>query len=153
VEFVAVDGAQTAGMLPLDLAASGVDFYSTSGHKWIQAPKGTGLLYVRREVRENVAPMWMTWGQARWEGTVRVLEDYGTRNLAEILVLGDAIAFQNDLGRQRAERDYANSTATPKQPSTPARVCGGARRAPGRTAHRCTRSRPLEYKRGRPPGR
>ena len=101
VEYVAVDGAQTAGMLPLDLAASGVDFYAASGHKWIQAPKGTGLLYVRREMREKVAPMWMTWGQARWEGTVRVMEDYGTRNLAEVLVLGDAIAFQNDLGRER----------------------------------------------------
>ncbi len=103
VEFVAVDGAQTAGMLPLGLAASGVDFYSTSGHKWIQAPKGTGLLYVRREMREAVEPMWMTWGQARWEGTVRVMEDYGTRNLAEVLVLGDAIAFQRDLGGERAE--------------------------------------------------
>jgi selenocysteine lyase/cysteine desulfurase len=103
VEFVAVDGAQTAGMLPLNLAASGVDFYSTSGHKWIQAPKGTGLLYVRREMREEVEPMWMTWGQARWEGTVRVLEDYGTRNLAEALVLGDAIAFQIDLGRDRVD--------------------------------------------------
>ena len=45
--------------------------------------------------------MWMTWGQARWEGTVRALEDYGTRNLAETLVLGDAIAFQRDLGGER----------------------------------------------------
>ena len=103
VEFVAVDGAQTAGMLPLDLAASGVDFYSTSGHKWIQAPKGTGLLYVRREQREQITPMWTTWGQARWEGTVRVFEDYGTRNLAETLVLGDAIAFQTDIGQGRVE--------------------------------------------------
>lgn len=103
VQYVAVDGAQTAGMLPLDLAASGVDFYSTSGHKWIQAPKGTGLLYVRRAMREDVAPMWMTWGQARWEGTVRVMEDYGTRNLAEVLVLGDAIALQLDLGGERVD--------------------------------------------------
>ena len=103
VEFVAVDGAQTAGMLPLDLAASGVDFFATSGHKWIQAPKGTGLLYVRRAMRSRVEPMWMTWGQSRWEGSVRAFEDYGTRNLAETLVLGDAIAFQNDLGRARSE--------------------------------------------------
>jgi selenocysteine lyase/cysteine desulfurase len=101
VEFVAVDGAQSAGMLPLELAATGVDFYSTSGHKWIQAPKGTGLLYMRAPARETVEPMWMTWGQARWEGTVRAFEDYGTRNLAEVLTLGNAIEFQRGLGPAR----------------------------------------------------
>jgi selenocysteine lyase/cysteine desulfurase len=103
VEFVAVDGAQTAGMIPVTLAESGVDFYSTSGHKWIQGPKGTGLLYVRPQARDQVEPMWTTWGQARWAGTVRAFEDYGTRNLAEALVLGDAIAYQQDLGSERAE--------------------------------------------------
>lgn len=115
VEFVAVDGAQTAGMLPLDLAASGVDFYATSGHKWIQAPKGTGLLYVRPQMQERVEPMWTTWVQARWRGSVRALEDYGTRNLAEVLVLGDAIALQSELGGARTQarlrqlRSYAQS--------------------------------------------
>lgn len=103
VEFVAVDGAQTAGMLPLELAASGVDFYATSGHKWIQAPKGTGLFYVRRAVRSRLQPMWTTWGQTRWQGSIRAFEDYGTRNLAETLVLGEAIGFQTDLGRSRSE--------------------------------------------------
>lgn len=63
VEVVAVDGAQTAGMIPLDLAASGVDAYATSPHKWIQSPKGLGLLYTRRETRETLHPMWVTWGQ------------------------------------------------------------------------------------------
>jgi selenocysteine lyase/cysteine desulfurase len=100
VEFVAVDGAQTAGMLPLSVIESGVDFYATSGHKWIQGPKGLGLLYVRGEVRDLVAPMWVTWGQERWAGTVRVLEDYGTRNLPELLALGDAMDVQASLGAQ-----------------------------------------------------
>ena len=106
VEFVAVDGAQTAGMIPLDLEASGVDAYSTSPHKWIQSPKGLGLLYVRREALEAVHPMWVTWGQRRWSGSARMFEDYGTRNLAELLAMGDGLDFQNSLGSEHKETRY-----------------------------------------------
>jgi selenocysteine lyase/cysteine desulfurase len=112
VEYVAVDGAQTAGMLPLDVEATGVDFYATSGHKWIQSPKGLGLLYVRRELRDSLTPLWVTWGQARWSGTARVFEDYGTRNLPELLAMGDALDVQASLGdrwkldRYRALREH-----------------------------------------------
>lgn len=98
VEFVAVDGAQTAGMIPLDLDASGVDAYAASPHKWIQAPKGLGLLYLSKSSRDSVRPLWVTWGQRRWEGTGRVYEDYGTRNLPEVLAMGDALDFQKALG-------------------------------------------------------
>jgi selenocysteine lyase/cysteine desulfurase len=106
VEFVAVDGAQSLGMIPIDLAALNVDFYAASPHKWLQAPKGLGLLYVRDEVREMLRPMWVTWGQERWAGTARVFEDYGTRNLAELITLGDAIDFQQQLGEQAKEARY-----------------------------------------------
>lgn len=105
VEFVVVDGAQSVGMFPVEVAASGVDFYATSPHKWLQAPKGLGLLYVRAELRDRLRPMWVTWGQETWEGTVRVFEDYGTRNLPELIALGDAIDFQRMLdGEARTER-------------------------------------------------
>jgi selenocysteine lyase/cysteine desulfurase len=49
-----VDGAQTAGMMPLDLHAMGCDAYATSGHKWLLGPKETGLLYVRRESLDRI---------------------------------------------------------------------------------------------------
>ena len=103
VEFVAVDGAQAVGMIPVSMAELGVDFYATSPHKWLQAPKGLGLLYVSNEVRDNLRSMWVTWGQERWKGTVRIFEDYGTRNLAEVLALGDAIDFQTELGSEAKE--------------------------------------------------
>ena len=45
----AVDGAQSAGAIPLDLPASGVDFYAFPGQKWLCGPEGTGGLYVRRD--------------------------------------------------------------------------------------------------------
>ncbi len=94
VRYVAVDGAQAVGMIPVDVASMDVDFYATSPHKWLQAPKGLGLLYVRASARRRLSPMWVTWGQRRWRGTARVYEDYGTRNLPEVLTLGDALDFQ-----------------------------------------------------------
>ena len=79
VEFIAVDGAQAIGMIPVNVGELGVDFYATSAHKWLQSPKGLGLLYVRREVQETLRPMWVTWGQNRYQGSARIFEDYGTR--------------------------------------------------------------------------
>ncbi len=105
VEFVAVDGAQSVGMLPVHLRDSGVDFYASSPHKWLQAPKGLGLLYVRKEAQPELKPIWVTWGQSRWKGTARIYEDYGTRNLAEVLVLGRAVELQiRDTSSSKEER-------------------------------------------------
>ena len=106
VEFIAVDGAQTAGMLPLDIAALGIDLYATSGHKWLQGPKGTGLLYLGEAARERLQPLWATWGQERWAGSVRIFEDYGTRNFPALLALGDALDFQASIDRATRAKQY-----------------------------------------------
>jgi selenocysteine lyase/cysteine desulfurase len=42
-----VDGAHALGMLDLSLGELGCDFYSASGHKWLNGPPGTGILYIR----------------------------------------------------------------------------------------------------------
>jgi selenocysteine lyase/cysteine desulfurase len=104
VEFVFVDGAQSVGMIPTELAASGVDGYAASPHKWVQSPKGLGLLYLSEPVRQQLRPGWVTWGQRRWAGTVRIFEDYGTRDMPEVMALGDALRFQNGIG-QAAKTD------------------------------------------------
>lgn len=94
VEFVAVDGAQAMGMIPVDLdELADVDFYAASPHKWLQAPKGLGLFFVRAALLDQLRPMWVSWGQDRWEGTTRIFEDYGTRDLPAVLALGDAVDF------------------------------------------------------------
>ena len=51
---VLIDGAQSAGAIPLDLHALGVDFYAIPGQKWLCGPDGTGALYVRREALNYV---------------------------------------------------------------------------------------------------
>jgi selenocysteine lyase/cysteine desulfurase len=103
VEWIAVDGAQTIGMRSVNVVDLDVDAYCTSPHKWVQAPKGTGLMYVRRELQEVLRPMWVTWGQARWRDSARKYEDYGTRNLPAILALGDALDFQERIGANAKE--------------------------------------------------
>ena len=112
VEFVAVDGAQAIGMIEVNIGETGVDFYAGSPHKWLQTPKGTGLLYLSKEVQDKVYPFWVTWGQERWKDTVRIFEDYGTRNLAEVLTLADAVDYQNQMiladsvGRRKQLRNH-----------------------------------------------
>ena len=93
VEFVAVDGAQTAGMFPLNLERSGVDFYATSTHKWLQSPKGTGFLYVRKKWVAQLDPLTVTWGAKRWKNDARRYEDIGTHDYGTWLTLKDALEF------------------------------------------------------------
>ena len=60
----AVDGAHVTGMMRLNLHDIGCDMYSSSPHKWLQAPKGSGFLYVRDEVIDR---MWNTIVTAGWD--------------------------------------------------------------------------------------
>lgn len=55
--LVLVDGAQTAGHLPIDVRASGVDAYAIPAHKWLCGPDGLGMLYVRRDVIPAIEPV------------------------------------------------------------------------------------------------
>lgn len=103
VDFIAVDAAQTVGMIPVNLAELDVDVFATSPHKWVQSPKGLGLTYFSPAVQAVLRPMWVTWGQDRWADSARKYEDYGTRNLAELLALGDALTFQMQIDAEARE--------------------------------------------------
>ena len=52
-----VDAAHTVGHLPVDCAAIGCDMLSTSLHKWLSGPVGTGMLYIRREIQDRIRPL------------------------------------------------------------------------------------------------
>jgi selenocysteine lyase/cysteine desulfurase len=55
--FSVVDGAQGPGLLDLRLADLGCDAYATSFHRWLNAPHGTGALFLRREARPRLWPL------------------------------------------------------------------------------------------------
>ena len=58
---VLVDGAQSAGSLPLDLINSQVDYYGCTGHKWLCGPSGVGFLYVKADLLSSLRPTYIGW--------------------------------------------------------------------------------------------
>lgn len=94
--LVAVDGAQAAGMVKVDLKDLGCDFYAASSHKWIFSPKGMGLFYVKEGAQRFIGPLVVANGYE--DESIRRFENYNTRNLSELLGLGTAIDFHNLIG-------------------------------------------------------
>ena len=101
--LVLADGAHGIGMLDLDMKDMGVDFYATSPYKWMGAPTGVGVLYVKKEVQDR---LWPTIASSGWdtnEGASK-LETLSQRADPIIVALGEAMDFQNVIGRRRIER-------------------------------------------------
>src|SRR6266481_5117458 len=102
----AVDGAHVPGMMKLDLHDLGCDMYSASPHKWLQATKGTGFLYVRDEVIDRV---WNTIATEGWDDTKLRAERFqriGSSNVPTLCGLRAAIEFANQIGMDRIEKRH-----------------------------------------------
>ncbi|MEQ8364751.1 MAG: aminotransferase class V-fold PLP-dependent enzyme [Cyclobacteriaceae bacterium] len=99
--LVAVDGAQAAGMLDIDLHDMQCDFYAASSHKWLFSPKGVGIFYARKESQHHLKPLIVCNGHT--DKTIRRLENYNTRNLPEVLGLGAALQFNQLIGSKKIE--------------------------------------------------
>jgi isopenicillin-N epimerase len=99
----AVDGAHPPGMLDIDLAAVGGDFYASSPHKWLLAPQGTGLLYLTEPWREK---LWPTLASGGWDdlslGAHR-FNHMGTMDESRLAGLIAAIEFMQALDMTRVE--------------------------------------------------
>lgn len=104
-----IDGAQSAGMFPVALRELGCDSYATSGHKWLDGPLETGVLFVRQERQDDLAPVLV----GAYSGDVDALPgklrltptairyEYGTRNSATALGLAEAVRLQEQIGMER----------------------------------------------------
>jgi isopenicillin-N epimerase len=102
----AVDGAHVTGMMRLNLHDLGCDMYSSSPHKWLQATKGTGFLYVRDEVIDRI---WNTIATEGWDEPELRAERFqriGSSNVPALWGLLAAINFANGIGMERIERRH-----------------------------------------------
>jgi selenocysteine lyase/cysteine desulfurase len=102
----AVDGAHVPGMMKLDLHDLGCDMYSSSPHKWLQATKGTGFLYVRDEVIDR---LWNTIATEGWDDKKIRAERFqriGSSNVPALCGLRAAIDFANTIGIDRIEKRH-----------------------------------------------
>ncbi len=104
--LVAVDGAHVPGMMPLNVHDIGCDMYSASPHKWLQAPKGSGFLYVRDEVIDQV---WSTVTTAGWDDKKIRAERFqriGSSNVPSLMGLRASIQMANEIGMDKIEKRH-----------------------------------------------
>lgn len=110
-----VDGAQAVGHVAIDVRALGCDAYAACGHKWLLGPKGTGLLYIRKEAEDRIQPV------QREDGRRFVAHSTGIGSLPLIAGLGAAIEAAQAVGVANIEgrimalraRAYAGMQAIP----------------------------------------
>ena len=111
---VLADSAHGLGMLNLNMKEMGIDFFASSPYKWLGAPTGVGLLYVRKEAQDK---LWPTIVSDGWDTTpnARKLDPKGQRADALVYALGEAIDFMSHIGQGRAERRIKGLAAYLKQ--------------------------------------
>ena len=96
-----VDGAQPIGQIPVDLKELGCDAYVASPHKWLLAPKGTGFMYLRRDLPQRI---WGTLAGSHfddWESGAFRFMQFGTGSVPIVDGLVAAIDFIDRVGIER----------------------------------------------------
>jgi len=107
--YVLVDGAQSVPHMRVDMQKLGCDFLAFSGHKMC-APTGSGVLYMRREVAEDVEPLIIGGGSIQDVGTDYYKLDSsprrfegGTPDVAAVIGLGAAVDYLTKIGMDKVE--------------------------------------------------
>jgi len=101
--LVLADSAHGLGMLDLNMKELGIDFFASSPYKWLGAPTGIGLFFVRKEAQDKLWPTIVTGGWDTYKDA-RKFEAHGQDADALIFALDEALNFQNAIGRTRIER-------------------------------------------------
>jgi len=96
-----VDGAHSFAHLDFNRSDLRCDYFGTSLHKWLYAPKGTGMLFVKREKIEKVWPLMAA--EKKQRADIRKFEEIGTHSAAMRLAIGEAILFHQGIGAKRKE--------------------------------------------------
>ena len=98
IEVIA-DGAHSFALFDFKIPDLGADYYATSLHKWLCAPFGSGMLYIKQNKIRNV---WALLSNNEPDGPdIRKFESLGTRSFASEMAIGTAVDFHNSIGSAR----------------------------------------------------
>jgi selenocysteine lyase/cysteine desulfurase len=96
-----VDGAHSFAQFDFKRDDLQCDYFASSLHKWLYAPKGSGLLYIRKD---KIAKVWPLMAAEEKQSTdIRKFEEIGTHSAAPRLAIGEALLFHRGLGPARKE--------------------------------------------------
>lgn len=98
-----LDGAQSMGVLDVDLSSIPCDSYSSSAHKWLMGPLEAGVLFVKSNRLPQIWPSIVTAGWSDHLTGARKLEVYGQRDDPRIVALESAIDFVSLIGMPNVE--------------------------------------------------
>jgi len=100
IEVIA-DGAHSLAHFEFNVPDLDCDYFASSLHKWLSAPFGSGLLYVRKDKIKNV---WALLSSTEPDGPdIRKFESLGTRSFASEMAIGTSVDFHNIIGSKRKE--------------------------------------------------
>ncbi len=110
-----LDACQAAGQLPLNVDELACDFLAFTGRKWLRGPRGTGMLYVRREVMQQLSdPIFVDGRSTTWtaDDDYELAPDatrfeFGETNFGGKVGLGVAIEYAVDLGIESIQKRVA----------------------------------------------
>jgi selenocysteine lyase/cysteine desulfurase len=98
---VLVDGAHSFGLLDFNIPDLHADYFGSSLHKFLSAPIGSGMLWVKKD---KIAKLWPLLCNDNPQGTdIRKFESLGTRSFPIEQGIGEAINFHNGIGKKRKE--------------------------------------------------
>ena len=98
-----LDGAQSFGLLDVNLADIQPDFYSGSAHKWPCGARECGVLFVNKRAHDKLWPsIYSAYPGA--VGISRTFEGFGQRDEATMIAFREALAFQTKVGRAAIEQ-------------------------------------------------
>ena len=100
---VIVDGAHSFAHFSFKIPDLGCDYFASSLHKWLYAPIGSGLLYVKKEKIKNIYPLFAT-SDDPLKDDIRKFENLGTRPFFIEQAIGKALEFHEMIGSERKEK-------------------------------------------------